>query len=404
MPHMCSTTVPVPPASCHGSTFSLRDLPPTGSVCVLPHLRPPGLGPITWHIVTVMSLRLASWPSCMHAAHLSKLPFSTRRMRSTSAAVHSGNLPVPSARLTPAVTVRQWRPPLRSFPAATPAVAFVLAGPAISLVPVWFSSAVAPAAATAVASVTCRARALSAAPPRVSSRSAFCGLATGVHPVEAARGMATAAVNSWAAVGTPFAWPPRLGGGRDVAATAVGMILGEQRAMKSGGDGDNRRGGRGGRGSGTPSPLFATQSRAVSSASKRAPRSRRSAGAKARRAVPQASSGSAGKGGGDGDASLMKSPSLGMPVVVPTAALAVRVSDKTCAAVERLLGYRFKSQATLREAMSHASLDQETRSAAGLGARDNERLEWLGDGTLLSGRWGWWGPRRLCPVCGLLGC
>lgn len=78
----------------------------------------------------------------------------------------------------------------------------------------------------------------------------------------------------------------------------------------------------------------------------------------------------------------MVRPVPGQPVVVPTPAHAVRVSDDTCAAVERLLGYSFKSQATLREAMSHASMDEETRAAAGLGARNNERLEWLGDGAL----------------------
>lgn len=106
----------------------------------------------------------------------------------------------------------------------------------------------------------------------------------------------------------------------------------------------------------------------------------------------------------------MVRPVPGQPVVVPTPAHAVRVSDDTCAAVERLLGYSFKSQATLREAMSHASMDEETRAAAGLGARNNERLEWLGDGAFLGGKGAgglvgeygeWMGKRRLL-VCASL--
>lgn len=72
-------------------------------------------------------------------------------------------------------------------------------------------------------------------------------------------------------------------------------------------------------------------------------------------------------------------------MVVPTPDVAVRVSDDTVAEVESLLGHRFASRATLLEAMTHASVDEETRAAAGLGARNNERLEWLGDGAWLGG-------------------
>ncbi|GAB0492945.1 hypothetical protein MMPV_004216 [Pyropia vietnamensis] len=160
------------------------------------------------------------------------------------------------------------------------------------------------------------------------------------------------------------------------------MIGGQRRMTADGGGGGDGSIRRSGRGCGTPSSHSVTQSRVASSARKRARLSRRSAVAKARRTVAQASSGSAREGGGDGDALPMVSPSPGRPVVVPSAALAVRVSDETCAAVELLLGHRFKSQAVLREAMSHASLSSETRSAAGLGKRSNERLEWLGDGAL----------------------
>jgi len=57
----------------------------------------------------------------------------------------------------------------------------------------------------------------------------------------------------------------------------------------------------------------------------------------------------------------------------------VRVSDATIAAVEAVLGHPFVRRDTLREAMTHSSLDGDTRAAAGLGERSNERLEWLGD-------------------------
>lgn len=354
-----------------------------------------------------MSILFATRPCCQRAAHPPTIPMSFRRIGSCPSAYRSWCHAAALTRTTAAVAVQRCFAPGHAYRAVTPMVAYVLVGPAISLVDLWSPSTAAATAATAAATAICRARTLSAASPHVVPRVVSCGLATAASPAAAARGMASAAANSWATAGTPLAgggdaWRPRRGGGRGAAATSVGMFAGGRRAKTGDGGGGCRRGDGGASGSGTPSSPLVAQPLTVVAADEQSPRSRRSAAArarrsaaaKARRALVRESSGSTEEGCGGGGTPLVP-PSPGRPVVVPTPAHAVRVSDETCAAVERLLGYRFKSQATLREAMSHASMGEETRAAAGLGARSNERLEWLGDGALLGER-GVGGHAREC--------
>lgn len=341
-----------------------------------------------------MSFLLACRPCCLRAAHTPTLKSSMRRTKSsTAAAVRTRSQLAAAARSTGDVAESRWHPPVHPFwEAATSAMAFTLASPVISLVAVWPSSAAAAAAAHTTA--TCRTRALSAAAPcRVLSCGGSRGVVTVAYPAAASRSMATAAANIWAAARTPLngggaAWRPLCGGGRGAAATAVGTVVGERWATTGDGDGRRRGGGgsAGGGKRGTPSSPHVAHPPTVASADEQAAHSRRSATAKAGRVAARASSGLAEEGGGDQSTSLPSTPTLGRPVVVPTPDVAVRVSDETVAAVERLLGHPFASRATLLEAMTHASVDEETRAAAGLGARSNERLEWLGDGAWLDRR------------------
>lgn len=341
-----------------------------------------------------MSFLFACRPCCLRAAHTPTLKTSMRRTESsTAAAIRKTSHAAAAARSTGPVAESRWHPPVHAFwGAATPAMAFALASSAISLVAVWPPSAAAATAAHAAA--TCRTRALSAAAP---CHVLFCGGSRGpvtvAYPAAACRGMAIAAANFWAAARTPLngggvSWRPLCGGGRGAAATAVGTFVGERWATSGGGDG-RRRGGCGSAGGGergTPSSPHVAHTPSVASTDEQEVRTRRSAEARARRVTTQASSGLAERGGGDQSTSLPSTPILGLPVVVPTPDVAVRVSDETVAAVERLLGHPFASRATLLEAMTHASVDEETRAAAGLGARSNERLEWLGDGAWLGRR------------------
>lgn len=351
-------------------------------------------GRVVRHPASVMSFLLACRPCCLRAAHTPTLKSSMRRTKSsTAAAVRTRSQLAAAARSTGDVAESRWHPPVHPFwEAATSAMAFTLASPVISLVAVWPSSAAAAAAAHTTA--TCRTRALSAAAPcRVLSCGGSRGVVTVAYPAAASRSMATAAANIWAAARTPLngggaAWRPLCGGGRGAAATAVGTVVGERWATTGDGDGRRRGGGgsAGGGKRGTPSSPHVAHPPTVASADEQAAHSRRSATAKAGRVAARASSGLAEEGGGDQSTSLPSTPTLGRPVVVPTPDVAVRVSDETVAAVERLLGHPFASRATLLEAMTHASVDEETRAAAGLGARSNERLEWLGDGAWLDRR------------------